>query len=139
MTHEIDYAAVDISSEKTAEEYHYTDRRAELLELIYQAGSPARMRQADLADRYGVNQSTISRDLDALAEYVDETLGDRRELNTQAVLKRSIDGLLEEGEWRKAATTALEYDEWVRETKDLEEMMDRIEQIEEQRERAKYR
>jgi uncharacterized membrane protein len=60
MTHNINYDTVDISDKKQAENYHYTERRAELLDLVYQTGSPRSMRQADLADRYNVNQSIIS-------------------------------------------------------------------------------
>lgn len=46
-----------------------------------------------------------------LSEHLDETLGNRRILTADAVVQRSIAGLLDEEEWRKAAKTALEYDE----------------------------
>lgn len=139
MTGSIDYEAVEIPEDKEPVDYSYAERRADVLERIKEAGHPKAVNQSDLADRYGCSQQNISKDMAAIAGFIDETLGDRRELATQAVLERSIQGLLDEGEWRQAAKTALEYDEWVRETKELDEMMDRIEQIEEERERAKYR
>lgn len=104
-----------------------------------EAGHPRLVNQAEIADEFGFTRQNIHKDMNALAKFVDETLGDRRELTTQAVLERSITGLLADKEWRQAAKTALEYDEWVRETKDLEELLDRIDQLEEQREQAKYR
>lgn len=130
---------MDVPSEKEASEYTYAERRAEILDLVKEAGHPRRINQSRLADRYGCSPPNISKDMTALADHVDDTLGDRRELTTQATVERSIEGLLDEEEWRQAAKTALEYDEWIRENKELEEMMERIEQIEEQRERAKYR
>lgn len=139
MTGEIDYESVDVPDEKEPSEYTYAERRAEILELVNEAGHPRRINQSRLADRYNCSPPNISKDMNTLAEYVETTLGDRRELTTQATVERAIEGLLDEEEWRQAAKTALEYDEWIRETKELEEMMERIEQIEEQRERAKYR
>lgn len=139
MTGEIDYESVDVPDEKEPSEYTYAERRAEILELVNEAGHPRRINQSHLADRYNCSPPNISKDMNTLAEYAETTLGDRRELTTQATVERAIEGLLDEEEWRQAAKTALEYDEWIRETKELEEMMERIEQIEEQRERAKYR
>lgn len=139
MTGEIAYESVGVPTEKEPSEYTYAERRAEILALIEEAGHPRRVNQNRLADRYGCTKQNISKDMKALAGYVDETLGDRRKLTTQTTVERAIEGLLDEEEWRQAAKTALEYDEWIRENKDLEELMDRIAQLEEQRERAKYR
>lgn len=139
MTGQINYEAVDVPTDKEASAYTYAERRAEILNLIKEAGHPRRINQRRLADRYGCTPQNISKDMTALAEHIDETLGDRRELNTQAVVERSIEGLLDEEEWRQAAKTALEYDEWIRETKELEELSERLAVLEEQRERAKYR
>lgn len=139
MASQIDYETVDVPDDKTPPEYTYAERRAEILELIREAGHPRRVKQSQLAKRYDCTVPNISNDMSTLAEYFDNSLGDRRVMGTQTVLERSIEGLLEEEEWRKAAQTALEMDEWIRENKELEEMMERIEQIEEQRERAKYR
>lgn len=139
MTDPIDYESIDIPEDKAPSEYSYTERRAEILERIKEAGHPKAVNQSELADRYGCSDPNIHKDMNALGEFVDESLGDRRELATQAVLERSIKGLLDQGEWRQAAKTALEYDEWVRETKDLQELLERLERVEEQRERSKYR
>lgn len=112
MTREIDYESVEIPDEKAPSEYSYAERRAEILERIKEAGHPRLVNQAEIADEFGCTRQNIHKDMNALAEFVDETLGDRRELTTQAVLERSITGLLADKEWRQAAKTALELERY---------------------------
>ena len=121
-----DYAAVSIPS-KPPTEYDHVERRAELLQQVRDLGHPSMIHQGEAAERYGVSQQQISKDLDRIAEYVDENLGARHELTIDAVFQRSIEGLLEEGEYRKAARTAKDYDEWVTSRTDLEEIQEQLE------------
>jgi len=121
-----DYAAVSIPS-KPPTEYDHVERRAELLQQVRDLGHPSMIHQGEAADRFGVSQQQISKDLDRIAEYVDENLGARHELTIDAVFQRSIQGLLEEGEYRKAARTAKDYDEWVTDRTDLEEIQEQLE------------
>lgn len=60
-----------------------------------------------------MSQQQISKDLDRLADHVDETLGERRALISESVYHRAIQGLIENEEWRKAAQTVSEWNEWV--------------------------
>jgi len=121
-----DYAAVNIPS-KPPTEYGHVERRAELLQQVRDLGHPSMIHQGEAAERYGVSQQQISKDLDRIAEYVDENLGARHELTIDAVFQRSIEGLLEEGEYRKAARTAKDYDEWVTSRTDLDEIQEQLE------------
>ena len=121
-----DYAGVSIPS-KPPTEYDHRERRAELLQQVRDLGHPSMIHQGEAAERYGVSQQQISKDLDRIAEYVDENLGARHELTIDAVFQRSIQGLLEEGEYRKAARTAKDYDEWVTDRTDLEEIQEQLE------------
>jgi len=121
-----DYAAVKIPS-KPPTEYDHVERRAELLQQVRDLGHPSMVHQGEAAERYGVSQQQISKDLDRIAEYVEENLGARHELSIDAVFQRSIRGLLEEGEYRKAARTAKDYDEWVTSRTDLEEIREQLE------------
>jgi predicted DNA-binding protein (UPF0251 family) len=125
-----DYAAVSIPS-KPPTEYDHVERRAELLQQVRDLGHPSMIHQGEAAERYGVSQQQISKDLDRIAEYVDENLGARHELTIDAVFQRSIQGLLEEGEYRKAARTAKDYDEWVTDRTDLEEIQEQLEFLKE--------
>ncbi len=127
-----DYATVNIPA-KPPSEYTYHERRAELLQQIRDLGHPRMINQTEAAERYGVSQQQISKDLDRLAESVREhvTDPDRRTFTVDAVLQRSIQGLLAKEEYRKAAQTALEYEEWIREHVEAERFRARLERVEE--------
>lgn len=107
-----DYAAVEIGATAPTS-YTYVERRAEILQLIEQQGHPSALNQAELADRYGVSQQQISKDLDRLDEYVRGRLGQRRDLEIGSVLKRCMTGALAEGDYDAARRAAEAYDEYL--------------------------
>lgn len=110
---DLDYSAVEPDRDKEPTEYHYTERRAELLDLVHTRGSPHSLNQTQLGQRYGVSQQQISKDLDVLAEYVADSLGARRELNGKALYERCIRGLLDAEDWRGAAQVQTMYEKWL--------------------------
>lgn len=115
----VDYSAVELpdTESKQRAEWHYTQRRAELLQLIREAGHPGELNQTELAERYGVSQQQISKDFRRIGECIRQSLdSDRRALNVDSVLQRSIRGLLDDGEYYKAAQLALEWDGWIDES-----------------------
>lgn len=128
---EIDYRSVEIPENESPEDYHYTARRAEVLKMVEEAGHPRVLNQSRLADRYDCSPANINNDLDVLGDYVEESLGKRRYLTASAVFDKCIQELLEDGEWRKAAQTLKDREEWVTERKELQELADRLERIEE--------
>lgn len=125
-----DYDSISLPAKPPAD-YSWQERRAELLQLIRQAGHPRSLNQSELAERYEVSQQQISKDFDRLADHVDEHLGNDRALVSEAVFQRAIRGLIEDEEWRKAAQTAKDWNEWVAEYQDLQEIHERITRIEE--------
>lgn len=129
-----DYRAIDIPS-KERSQYDWRERRAELLQLIEEAGTPGAINQTQLADRYGVSQQQISKDLDRLGAHAHERIvdRDRRAFTVGSVVERSIRGLMDEEEWRKAAKTAMEYDEWLTGFHDLDKMQERMDELEAER------
>lgn len=129
-----DYASVEIPAERP-EEYSYVERRAEILQQVLEVGHPRALNQTELAERYGVSQQQISKDLDRLAEHVSATLGERRDLVTEAVMHRCIRELLTEGEWRDAARTVKDWNEWLYERRDRAEIAERLDRIEANQER----
>ena len=131
-----DYATVEVPTTKPPEEFTYQERRADLLRQIRDLGHPSMINQCEAADRYGVSQGQISKDLDRLAESVREHIvdRDRRAFTVDSVVRKAIQGLLEEGEYRKAAQTVMEYDEWLTEFHDLDELTARVEALEAARE-----
>jgi hypothetical protein len=126
-----DYTTVEIPTTKPPTEFSYQERRADLLRQIRDLGHPSMINQVEAADRYGVSQAQISKDLARLAESVREHVvnRDRRAFTVDSVVRRAIRGLLEEGEYRKAAQTALEWDEWITEFHDLRQMEKQIEEL----------
>jgi len=128
-----DYSAVSLPS-KDRTEYSYVERRAELLQLIEETGHPAALNQTELAEQYGVSQQQISKDFDRLATHIRARFDDRdrRGFIVDSVVNRAIRGLLEEGEYRKAAKTAMEHDEWITEFHDLEQLHEKVRELEQQ-------
>ena len=123
----VDYSAVEIPT-KPPTDFDATERKADLLKQIQDLGHPnALPPQRELGDRYGVCQQQISRDLDDIADFVSENLGRRRDLVTESVFQRSIVALLEEGEYRKAAQTVKDWNEWLTERKELDELAEELE------------
>jgi len=127
----IDYGSVEIPSEP-ATEYHYTARRAEILDIIEAKGHPAAVSRKELAERYDVSPSQISRDMNALAEHVAERITDRdrRALTVDTVVNHCVEELIEAGEHRAAVRSILDYDEWARQVADLEALEDRLNDLE---------
>ena len=131
-----DYSAVDLPS-KDPTEYSYVERRAELLQRVKEAGEPSVLNQTELADTFGVSQQQISKDLDRLATHVRDRMidRDRRAFVVENVVRRSIRGLLDDEEYRKAAQTAMDYDDWIHDFHDAAEFERRLAELEAQQER----
>jgi predicted DNA-binding protein (UPF0251 family) len=125
------FATVDIPTTKPPAEFSTEERRAALLRSITDLGHPSMLNQTEAAERYGVSQPMISKDLDVLADHVADRLGDRHELEIESVFRRSIRGLLEEEEWRKAAQTAGDYADWMTERSDLEALREELDLLKE--------
>ena len=132
-----DYSAVDLPS-KDPTEYSYVERRAELLQRVKEAGEPSVLNQTELADTFGVSQQQISKDLDRLATHIHDHMidRDRRAFVVENVVRRSIRGLLDEEEYRKAAQTAMDYDDWIHDFHDAAEFERRLAELEAQQERG---
>ena len=131
-----DYSAVDLPS-KDPTEYTYVERRAELLQRVEEAGEPSVLNQTELADTFGVSQQQISKDLDRIASHVRERMvdRDRRAFVVENVVRRSIRGLLDDEEYRKAAQTAMDYDGWIYDFHDAAEFERRLDELEAAQER----
>lgn len=132
MTGDIDYRGFDIPDDKEPSEYTYAERRAEILTLIERSGHPGKLDRSRLAQRYDCSPATISVDINEhLAPYIDKILGERRLLVTHAVIDRSLKGLINDEEWRKAAQTVLDWNKWIDDYRDSEEFEERLATIEE--------
>lgn len=100
-----DYKGIDIPNpdEKPRTEWGWRARRAELLQMVLRRGGPTRLpSQASIGETYGVDQSTISRDLTKLAEQYEIDFGERMDLRVEAAFVKIYDELMDEGEYEKA-------------------------------------
>jgi DNA-binding transcriptional MocR family regulator len=127
-----DYSAVTIPDEKPTEEYHWTERRADILQRIEEAGHPSMLSQRALAQEFDVSDSQISRDMDRISEHIRTRLRDRshRAVVVDTVVQRCVQELMSDGEFRAAAKTILEWEEFASSFSDLEELHDRVAQLE---------
>lgn len=119
---DINYWAVDIPENKPRVEYHYTERRAEILRAVIRNGGPYTMSQYRLAEQYGVNQSTISRDMDAIDDCVEESLGDRAVTAARAAMQHAVQAMDEaaaDGDWKAAQAKYELTRDWVELLSDL--------------------
>lgn len=123
-----DYRAIDVPEDKPPEEYHWTERRAEILQLIEKAGHPDSISPTRLASRYDVSKSQISQDKGRLQKFiVGEMDEDRVDAITATVYETAIRKLMENDEYRKAAKTVSEWNEWMGDRGVVEHEPDRLE------------
>ena len=91
----INYFEVNVPDDKNPQEYSYTERRAEILNLILRKGSPSGINQTHLAKRYDVSQPMISKDFDVLGDCVNDRIGNAAKLQTRAAFNRIFEDLIE--------------------------------------------
>ena len=130
MAHSTDYFAVDIPTDKPPEEYHWTQRRADLLQEVLETGTPSAVSRTEMGNRYDVDHSQISRDMDAIAECVEENLGDTAKLQTKAAFERVLRELYDADDWRatKAAWDVVaDWNQWLGDVGEQEREPDRSE------------
>jgi transposase len=104
MSDEPNYRALSAPEDKSRPEYSYVERRAELYDLVEQAGHYRNLErsQRDLARRYGVSQATIQKDLKRIREWKADRLGDHAEAELETLKTRAVEQLLDAGKPDKA-------------------------------------
>lgn len=125
-----DYSAVNPPDDAPPADYSHHERRAEILQVLIEAGSPSAVNQSRLADRYDVHDSTISRDMDRLRESVTDHLGTEAKFTTRTLYQHVVDELLEEDDWKatKAAwDVAMDWNEWLGDVGEQHREPDRVE------------
>lgn len=104
---------VDIPDDKDPEDYSYMERRAELFSFVLEAGHPDLLNQTKFAERYGVVQSTISKDLKRIREDVKDELGTDAEFIAHAVFHKALRELARQGEWVEATRIIERWFDWL--------------------------
>lgn len=109
------YRAVTVPDGKPASEYSYVERRAEILQLIEEAGHPDALTKTRLADRYGVSPAQITKDFKRLREHIRSTLGHQRHAISESLYRKAIKEYSDRGEYDKAIESLESWNEWLRE------------------------
>lgn len=122
-----DYYQVDVPQQKDPEDYHYTERRAEILQLILDRGTPHGINQNRLAERYDVSASQISQDMDRLRTHVDQHLGRQAKMTTRAAYQQTVKNLQDEGEWKEAWQVIMDWNHWLQDIGKQEQEPDKHE------------
>lgn len=125
---DVDYGAVEIPDDKQPQEYHWTERRAEIYQLIQKAGHPDSISPTRLADRYDVSKSQISQDKARLQEFIVEQIDETQvDAITSTVFQTAVQELMEDDEYRKAVKTVADWNEWLGDRGHVEREPDRLE------------
>jgi hypothetical protein len=125
---DVNYEAVDIPDDKPPSEYHWTERRAEILQLIEKAGHPGSISPTRLADRYDVSKSQISQDKSRLQEFIVEQIDEPAvDAITSTVFQTAVKELMDNDEYRKAAKTVADWNDWLGDRGHVEREPDRLE------------
>ena len=128
MSQQIDYGSITVPSDKPPTEYTYAERRAEILELIKQAGHPGLLNKTELARRYDCTDPNIHNDIDVLAGYVVEAI-DETEFDATATLvfDKAVREFVDRGEYAKAVDTIDKQSKWLARRGHVQDEPDRIE------------
>ncbi len=84
------YINVIIPKDKKPNEYTAQERRAEILKLIIQAGSPKTLSRTELAERYSLSISQVSQDFKAIAKECEKLIGKDAKYRTSIIYEKYL-------------------------------------------------
>jgi len=110
-----DYEALDTPDpqEEPYPEWSWAERRAYIFREWMDAGAHQLMDKSALARRFDVSRDTIYNDLDRIAGFVEESMGDRHGAETVATFQKAVKELLDEGKYKKAAEVQNMTSDWL--------------------------
>lgn len=109
----IDYEAIKVPHGTDPKDYSYAERRAEILAMVKERGSPYALKKTSLADRYDVVPSTITKDFKRLASYVDERIGQHAKITARSAMEKAVTELQKEDKWVEAFGVTMEWNRWL--------------------------
>lgn len=117
---EIDYNSIEVPENQDPEDYHYTTRRAEILQIIKSRGNPYSIKKVDLADRYDVDPSIITRDFHRLRDFIHEHLGDNAKVTARSAMERAVVEEQQDDNYAKAFYIALDWAKFLQSVGEME-------------------
>ena len=122
-----DYSAVTVPEDKPPEEYHWTERRAEILDLIERKGHPWGFNKSQLGRRYGVSDQQIHDDFDRLKEWYQDRIGENAKVTSDIAFQRIIQEHMDNDDYEKARRALKTWNEWLQDTGQQEKEPDKHE------------
>ncbi|MFB6213273.1 MAG: hypothetical protein ABEJ07_01795 [Candidatus Nanohaloarchaea archaeon] len=112
MANDVDYYNVVVPGDKKPLNYHWTERRAEILQMALKAGTFQNINQTKLAQRYDCSQGQISQDIDRLKEYIGENQGKELNIISELGFRAALNNMMEEGDYRGAIKAISKLNSW---------------------------
>lgn len=111
----IDYERIPIPSHTDYKNYNYKERRATILRVIQQAGTPSVISLTIYAKKFGVHHSQIYQDMKVLAHYVESSIGRNVKFKTEIAMNKVIKDLIKgtNADKAKAAKIIMDWNGWL--------------------------
>jgi len=120
MTDDIDpenlpnYAAIELPDDKLRSEYNYNERRAALLRIVRQKGDPDAVTFSDVATKFDVDKSAISRDMKRVTAWIAHNLDpEKARAFSDSAYRKCIRELMDQGEFGKATRALDSWNDWL--------------------------
>lgn len=111
-----DYSQVAIPEDAPPEEYHWTERRAEILQMIERRGHPWGFNKAQLGRRYGVSDQQIHDDFDRLKDWYQDRIGNDAKTSSDLAYRRIVQEHMDNGDYEKARRALDSWNGWLQDT-----------------------
>lgn len=79
-----------IQKEKNPKDYFPYERRAEMLKLVIEVGHPDALNRSQLAERYGISQSMISKEFKKIKKEIIKNIGTDADVIMETVFRKTI-------------------------------------------------
>lgn len=132
MSRDIKYDGEDIDEillpeDKPREDYDRRERWKYLLDRVRSLGHPGMLDKSKEADRLGVSRRQIYYDLQDVAAYVNEHLGEYHSFEARSVFDKAVRESLAEGDWKGAVSILKDEAEWLEARGEIDKEPDRVE------------
>lgn len=124
----VDYAQIELPEDRDYPDYSYAERRASIYQLIVQRGSPTRLpKQEDLAEQFDVSQQQISKDMNALKEYISDNCAPELRVRTTVAFEKAYKDAIQKAntgdmEWKQVVEILKEWWDWLYERGEKQDM-----------------
>jgi hypothetical protein len=122
-----DYSQVTVPEDEPPEEYHWTERRAEILQLIEQKGHPWGFNKSQLSRRYGVSDQQIHDDFDRLKDWYGDRIGEDAAVSSDLAYRRIVQKHMDNGDLEKARRALDSWNGWLQDTGEQQKEPDKHE------------